>query len=36
MLNVTISELRSNAKRRNIDGYKNMSKNNWKIYLLSL
>ena len=35
MLNLMISELRSISKERNIDGYKNMSKTNSKVYLLN-
>ena len=35
MLNLMISELRSISKEINIDGYKNMSKTNSKVYLLN-
>ena len=35
MLKLTISKLRSTRKERNIDGYKNMSENNEKIYVLN-
>ena len=35
MLKLTISESRSTVEERNIDGYKNMSKNNSTIYLLN-
>ena len=33
MLNLTITELRSVAKGRNISGHKNISKNNWNFHL---